>query len=238
MQVVPRRFGGQKRRRYEGGAPALPRRLKGFYRRGGFYKGRKAAPRGAPVEKKYFDTKKAATSAGVAGTIFDDSLNEVPQGAGESDRVGRKITVTDVLLKGLLTTGSGTVAASIADTYRIILYLDKQCNGATAAATDILEGVVDINAFRNLEEGGRFRILSDSIIEGGPLTNAGGTAATVDRYQCFHIYKSVKIPIEFNGATGAIAEIRSNNIGVLVVSAGANAGTTLSYTARIRYTDV
>jgi hypothetical protein len=219
------------------GVPALPKRFKGYYRRAGYY-GR-ATLQG---EKKFFEVRRAENTPATTGTIFDDSLNEVAQGAAENERVGRKMTITDLLIHFQLRVTTSTTASAVADSFRYIVYVDKQANGAAATPGQILEAGgagVDIRCFRLLENASRFRILYDKIhsIE----SNGGGVGAadnSVPKARHFSVYKKLKLPIEFSGATGAIAEIRSNNIGVLILSTNAAANCVTGYTARIRYTDI
>ncbi len=48
-------------------------------------------------------------------------------------------------------------------------------------------------------------------------------------------YKKCDMPIEFNNTTGAIAEIRSNNLGVMLGSSSGAAGFTSKF--RLRFSD-
>lgn len=220
-----------------GGVPALPKRFKGFYRRAGYY-GRATAQ----GEKKFFEVRRVENTPGTGGTIFNDSLNEVAQGAAENERVGRKITITDLLIHFQMRCTTSTTATAIADSFRFIVYVDKQTNGAAATAAQILDGGgagVDIRSFRLLENASRFRILYDKV---HPIESSGGGVGAADnsvpKVRQFSVYKKLKLPIEFSGATGDISEIRSNNIGVLILSTNAAANCLASYTARIRYTDI
>lgn len=208
------------------------RTLKGYYRRTGYY-GR-FAPLG--TELKFFDTNKASTATASAGTIFDDSLCHVPAGTGESERIGRKITIKSINLHTEALLISTASSSNCDDGVRMILYWDKQCNGATATVTDILE-TATYRSFNNLSNKNRFRILKDVFIDVSCQAGAGnGTTnqfATVGKTRNFYI--KCNIPVEFSSTTGAIAEIRSNNIGVLVISS--NGLMEFAYTARIRFTD-
>ena len=56
---------------------------------------------------------------------------------------------------------------------RVMLYHDKQANGATAAVLDILESA-DYQSFNNLVNSGRFRILMDRTYAMNYLTLASG----------------------------------------------------------------
>ena len=132
---------------------------------------------------------------------------------------------------------TSVTATAVSDMHRIVVYWDKQCNGAAATAAQLFDsnGNTNITAFRNLENVGRFRILYDKVHTMSSLGEVAGTA--IPRVKQFNMYKKVNIPLDFSGATGAIAEIRSNNVGVLVFSQNTAANVVMSYIARVRYTD-
>ena len=206
-------------------------RVAGFY---GRYQ-----PQGG--ERKFLDTLKAETTIAATGTIMDDSLNHIAQGADESERVGRKCTIRSLHIRGYVLHDSGTNLAQTTDIARIIVYLDKQCNGAAATPANILEDVTGTNgvvSFRSLQESGRFKILMDRTIVPASTAGAGDTGTGGgfgESYKPFQFHKRCFVPVEFSGATGAIAEIRSNNIGIMAISQDGTAK--LRYTARIRYSD-
>lgn len=194
---------------------------------------------GVRPERKYFDTIRAANIPGTGGTIFSPSLNLIPQGATQTERVGLKCTVVSIHLRIVQFVTSAAVASATGDAHRIILYLDTQTNGAPATPAQILTAPIDINAFNNLEFSPRFRILMDKT---SPIhTTAGGLNAAVGssspNYLIRKYNKKCRIPLRFSGATGAITELQSNNLGVLILSAAASANCLVAYTARIRYTD-
>lgn len=239
----------QKRRRYQNVVNyqyaanvkrrrvVVPRNLRGVARVGGYY-GRFS---GANAELKFLDTSKAITAFAAAGVLFDDSLNHVAQGNTESQRIGRKIVARHLSFRGIIQSGTATSATETDNGYRIIVYCDKQANGAAAAATDVLE-TDSYFSFYNLANQGRFKILYDQTrvlpINAMAQTAAGAfTTLSVD-YK-WEIRLKMNIPIEFdNTATdGSIATIRSNNIGVLGWSVTSDAPPKLLYTARLRYSD-
>lgn len=131
------------------------------------------------------------------------------------------------------------VPAGTSDVYRVIVYLDRQCNGAAATAAQILEGgagAVDIQSFNNLENSARFRTLKDKLLTISPTANVDGGGSSANKVSMYSLNMRCNYPVEFSGATGNIAEIRSNNIGVLILSHGAVATGNIGYRARIRYT--
>ncbi len=154
------------------------------------------------------------------GTIFAaGTVHIIPQGTTEITRIGRKAVIKSINWRYNMQLPNSGALNDTSDVVRVILYLDKQCNGAIAAVTDILESD-NFQSFRNLANTGRFSILLDRTFAIHTAAAAGnGTAndsAAVDRSATF--YKQCNIPIEFNSTTGALTEIRSNNLNVLLLS--------------------
>lgn len=228
-----KRAGGGRapKRRVVGGG--LPAALKGYARIGGFY-GRYSNG----GELKFFDTNKATQASATAGVIHNLSLNLVPQGVTESTRVGRKCTIRKMFIKGEMTLPPTATSGEADNTVRLIVYCDKQANGATAAVVDILETASPFS-FRNLANSQRFQILYDNrwAMTAGAVFGGTGAPVSVTKRISFNISKNMNLPIEFSDTTGAIGEIRSNNIGVLSVCEAALVLPTVRYTSRIRFSD-
>lgn len=186
------------------------------------------------TELKFWDGTLADTTT---FGITNSSLNLIPQGVTESSRVGRKCVVKSIRLKGKFILSNTTTLGNAYDWMRLIIYVDKQCNGTAATATDILETDA-LQSFRNLSNTGRFKILHDKSYVLNPTAGAYTGAATTNLIMTkqFSINKRVNIPLEFSSTTGALSELRSNNIGVLVV---ANNGTVsyIGYNWRLLYSD-
>ena len=153
------------------------------------------------------------------GTIAEDSCNAIAQGVTEVQRVGRKCVIRSINWRFDITLPASTTSGATSDFVRVIVYLDKQCNGATAGITDILESD-DYQSFNNLGNKSRFRTLMDRSYD--LIVGAGGGNGTTEDYGedlvSDTFFKRVNIPIEFDSTTGAITEVRSNNIGVLLLS--------------------
>ncbi len=214
----------RKRRRFTPGVD----RVGGFY---GRYSGRGG-------EMKFHDVD--LDDANIAASAITATINIIGQGVTESTRVGRKCTIRRIQWRYQISLPEvdalGTPASG--DTVRIILYKDKQANGATANATDILEAAV-WQSFRNLANSGRFDILMDKLHNINYMGLASDGAGVVSQAAVIHNYtffKNCSIPIEFDNTTGAITEIRSNNIGVLLLSATQVAAFESGF--RLRFSDV
>lgn len=161
-----------------------------------------------------------------------DSINIIAQGSFPFQRVGRKVHLTSFGWRWRLKMLSKTAANDSSDTVRIIIYLDTQCNGTAATVLDLLDDA-DFQSFNRLASRGRFRTLMDRTYT---LTPNGALAAnTLEVVINDSFYKKLDIDIEYDGVTGALSEITSNNIGMLMI--GTDQLTTVSSNGRIRYTD-
>ncbi len=208
---------------------ALTQGQRGYARKSGFY-GRFQGP--FSQESKFLDVD--VTDAIVAtGGFVVDTLHVIAQGTTESQRIGRKVVISKIMFKYSFDLPLSTIIGNTADVLRLIIFVDRQCNGAAATITDILNEA-DVRSFRNLENSARFRILLDrteQINATGSGDGAANDVAPTIRFRRW--FKDCSIPIEFDSTTGAITEIKSNNISMLVVSdtglVGFNAKVRLRY---------
>ncbi len=221
--------GSYKKRRMSG-----PSVIPGKTRVGGYY-GRYA---GRDGELKFHDVDLDDAIVSATGTMTA-SINLIPQGTTEKTRIGRKCTLRNISWRYQcdLPLRDAVATPQQPDTVRIILFNDKQCNGATATNTDILE-TADFQSFRNLSNSGRFNILMDKLVTLNYTTFASDGAGVVSNCAVIRegtFFKSLTLPLEFSGITGAITEIRSNNLGVLIISSEGQAG--FESKIRLRYSD-
>ncbi len=219
-------------------AKRAPMVVPGRTRIGGYY-GRYAYG-GRRGELKFHDIAVDDGVVAVGGTIQNTgSVNLIAQGVTESERVGRKCTVKSISWRwrvNLPTQDAGALPIT-GDTVRMILYQDKQCNGATTATAEILE-IDDWQSFLNLSNSQRFVIHCDKLItinyNSLASDGAGVVSSNAQRLNGV-IYKKVNIPLEFSAAVGAITEIKSNNLGVLLVGEAGIAG--FGSHMRLRFSD-
>ncbi len=217
----------KRRRTFTAGAD----RVGGFY---GRFSGRGA-------ELKFHDTDIDDAIVAAGGNIAADSVCKIPQGVTEKTRVGRKCTIKSIQWRYRMTLPEndavGTPGSS--DDLRVILYLDKQCNGATATVTGILESD-NPHSFMNLAESGRFSILYDKVYSlnfmGGMASDGAGVVSQVRTSKEVQWSKKCNIPLEFSATTGAISEIRSNNIGLLLIGQTGVVG--FDSKMRLRFSDL
>lgn len=214
-------------------APAIPRRLRGSVRYGGFYN-----RYGGDKELKFHDLNITDASASSAGEIFEDSIFEIPAGTGESARIGREICVKKISCRGDITFTGQTTANANNDVVRVLWYLDRSANGAAPNVGDILEHV-NVHSFYNLANTKRFRILSDKFLY---ITSTGAYhdgvshrhVPVIRRYRFTKRFKGRGLKVDYSGVTGALTELCCNAVGILLISNAGHCRTTIRI--RVRYT--
>lgn len=238
MVTYTRSGRGARKIRMQRGRAGKPRGIrgkirfkKGYDRTGGYYGRYKSG-----LELKFRDFNTDMPTMASAGTIRE-SFCTIAQGTGESNRIGRKCVIKSInwrfKIELPITTGT---SAQPSDVVRIILYLDKQTNGAAATVTDILENAL-YQSFNNLANKSRFRTLMDRTYDMNYTAAAGDGAANdwAATKVSDTFFKKCNIPLEFDGTTGLITELRSNNIGILAISD--NSICILEGQFRIRFSD-
>lgn len=205
---------------------------RGFVRRSGLY----GRFKGNDAELKFFDTALAFNIDATGEVPATGQLALIPQGDTESQRDGRKCVVKSIAIKAQLILDPGA-AADCAGVTAIYLVLDKQTNGAAAAVTDVFTSATNLSqVMRNMSESSRFTVLKKWIMDWNPA--AGATTAYNFHARHIDFYKKVNIPLHYNSTTGAIGEIRSNNLFLL---AGCNSTlddlVAVAGTCRLRFAD-
>lgn len=209
---------------------SMPGPMRGYYRKSGYY-GRFAGRSG---EQKFFDTSVDDSPIPVALTATN--LTVVPEGNGESDRIGRKITIKKIYWKYQFVLPTTATAADTSDIVRLMLVQDTQTNGAQFVATDLLDSDV-YDSFRNLANSSRFRVLMSKDIPVSTMAGVGSTAAFGENRKWQAGAKFCSIPIEYDNSanTGAITTVRTNNL--YWVTQSVSGLCQAVGTVRIRYTD-
>lgn len=186
------------------------------------YQGRFAT---ANSELKFFETDFIILPIPQLGVVpLAGTINNITQGVTEQNRIGRKCVIRRIEMLGTVGVPEYLgVTPPNSDTTRIIVVLDRQCNGATAtvAGDDGPLHVATWAAFWNLCNQGRFVILADhwTTFNYNNMTEIAGPLFSASEVQRpFKLNKKVNIPVEFVGSTGAIGTIRSNNIFVVAIS--------------------
>lgn len=189
-------------------------------------------------ELKFLDTTISPTTVALTGTIIKDTVNSMIVGTGESQRIGRKVKATSLMIRGSFDYPSQpnlTTSLYI----RLMVYQDTQTNGSAATITDILESA-NVDSFRNLENSKRFKILYETIepVNAQCAARDASTERTNAKVKPFQIFIKFKRPMEFvyKGSGGGVSDLTQNNIGVLgIVNVAPTVAMSLSGKIRLRY---
>lgn len=212
--------------------PPIPPRLRGSVRYGGFYN-----RYGGDKELKFFDiTDLGYNAVGTGGSVVIDTMFGIAAGTGESQRIGRAITVKSIHLKLNFRITEGTTQAA-SDDIRVIIFKDMSANGAAAGVTDLLE-TANWLSFRNLGNSKRFRFLYDKTYTLN-CTYAGGDGTNIEtgrmNMPCFINLNFKKgLTVDYSGVAGALTEICCNNVGMLLISSSGSMN--WIHSVRVRYT--
>lgn len=221
---------------------------RGLLRTGGnapFVRGRRTGRRPAR-ELKYVDVNWGNVTVPTLCTNRGSLAALVSQGTGENQRIGRKFTIRSFSLRGEITmpnqnNGWGTGSAyPQTDVCRLVVVQDKQCNGAAQQWTDIFQinnsgSAADWRAYRNMDNIDRFKILLDKTFQVQNQNFPNGSGSAAGNIVPYNIYRKCYIPIEAAGTTADVANLRSNNLSVFVIS---SQGICLhNGMARIRFSD-
>ncbi len=210
--IFYKRSYGAKKRRYNGnGRFTITARRRGYGRTGGYY-GRYT---GNNAEKKFHDVDILDAVTVVPMVIHN--LTVIPEGNGESERIGRKICIKSISWKFEATLPTTAIAANTSDLLKFFIVQDRQTNGAQFAATDLLD--LDAwDSFNNLANSKRFKVLMTKTITLRAHAGSGrGTTDTLSygediRYSIGSKQCSIEIEYDNSANTGAIGTVRSNNI--------------------------
>lgn len=198
-----------------------------------------AAPRYVlvkPGEKKYFDTTQSAVAVGTGGTTFSNSsLVLIPTGTGQSNMIGRKITVSSIHVRGTFRITKSLTAAA-GDSVRFLLCLRKPGGTGSGGISEILENP-DFWSFRDMDEASNHLVLAEVMMD---LQQDSGAINTISGcVKHFKINKNVNIQVDYEPeatpGTRLLSEIKHNNIYLLGITAYGRIE--CEYTARVRFTD-
>lgn len=186
-------------------------------------------------ELKFFDTTLSFNVDATGEVPATGQLVLIPQGVTESTRVGRKCNIRSIQMKMDLVYTPAASATGVSVCYLYLIW-DKQCNGAAAAATDVLTSASFQLALGNVANSSRFLVIKKWEVV---LQSQAGvqTAFAADSKQIAY-YKKCNIPLEYSSTAGAITELKSNN---LFLMAGTDTGSddvvNCSGICRVRFSD-
>jgi len=184
-------------------------------------------------ELKFTDKVGAATTLALANTFTTPGanflLNGTAQGTDATERVGRKILLKSLLIRGSFSLASTSTGGS---PLRVLVVFDKQTNAAAFGVTDALLNN-EFESPNNLSNRDRFITICDQLVD--PVS-AGG-----DYSRQFVVYKKLNLETMCNsGSSGAVGDITSGSMYVLFAQDGQIATTapTVKWQSRVRFEDV
>jgi len=198
-------------------------------RTGGFF----GASVRSKAEKKVTDLPVANYACDTTGTVT--LLNGVSTGTDYTQRIGRRIHMKSLYIRGIVQPEDSSTNANLA---RIIILYDTQTNTTLPNIGDILEGSSSISHL-NLNNRSRFKVLADMTYAMGTF-NTGATVAVAGSPTVHSVERYIKLShsVFYNGTAATIGSIDSGSL--LMVTMGSvipGTGTTAVLTTRVRWTD-
>lgn len=214
----------------------------------------------AVTERKYFDTYISAVamvaSVDWTGTELDPTAGAVnclfypTEGAALNQRVGRKVSVVKLQMRGMInvTNQTNQTASDAAASVRLVLYIDQQTNGTMAQGEDIMNASAAANALNTVcsmqatKNFGRFRVLTDKtlVIQNPNMVWDGTNVEQGGLIKPFKITIKFKKPVvvRYNGTNGGtIADVIDNSFHFLGTCSAISLAPTMTYECRVVYKD-
>jgi len=177
------------------------------------------------IEVKSIPVQNIVGNGGVpttAGRVDPLQSFNIIQGNTDQNRDGNFVKPKKLTVRMFISLAADNVAPALV---RVILFQDKQTNGANPAVTDVItSGTGGVAAGYNPDNvigsgGHRFRILSDKFMCINPDAVVDA-ANTLGRYQCWTTVIGGKrlSPIRYDATAGVITDIVSGEINVLTMS--------------------
>ncbi len=201
------------------------------------------------AEKKFFDITAIALGTSSTWDNLDDatalSLSAIPQGMGESQRIGRTVHIKSINIRGFVNFASEEVDPIPPNQrfVRLALVQDMQTNQAQLAASAVFVNTAASTqnmSFRNLEFTDRFKVLGDKVIyfpmlaqsnEGGTDSFSLGPELVPFSFACKWADPGMKQVFDGTGAT--VADMTTNSLHL--IGSSNNAACFVNYESRVRY---
>lgn len=174
------------------------------------------------VEYKYTDRSFNHTP-GNTGLV--SMITNIAQGSDATERNGISILGKSIYIRGEAVINPASTTGSKA---RIIVFIDKNNQGAMPTVAEVLE-TVNINSALNMANGKRFWVLCDKQMDLNPAGN---------NQHSYMKYKKLNIHLRYSGTGSAVTNLRDNNIFFLTISdQAAGNSPTISCYSRFKYID-
>jgi len=183
-------------------------------------------------ELKFFDTALSFNVDNTGEVPATGQLVLIPQGTTESTRIAGKCVIRSIQIRANALFDPAA-SATAATTIALWVVLDTQCNGAAAAITDVFTSNDIRGSMINIANSRRFRILRKFIFS---MNSPAGVTTAYNRVERqIEFYKKCYIMLDFSSTTGAITELKSNNIFLLAGAANSDDQVSITGTCRVRF---
>lgn len=162
------------------------------------------------VEKKHVQLQNNLVYVSNAGDLFH--VNRVGLGANDYQRIGNKVKMVRLGIRGCLLPSTENVLTDIYNDVRMLVIYDKQANGAAPILGQILTYPTDVNSPRNPDYTDRYTTLADRSFL---VYNKAGQFYSGNRFR-INIKKT--LPTQFGGDGNTIADITHGSIYVIFLS--------------------
>lgn len=190
-----------------------------------------------PGELKAIDVVPSSSTC-VLTTAGITLLNGVATGTDFTNRIGRKITMKSLFIRGWLQGQDIQNGSPLGNLCRIMVVYDKQPNGAALTGLQVLK-TIDAADQLNLDNRDRFSVLVDKTVALGTITNVA-TQAVAGSPTCraIKIYKRLNLDVQFIGTDATVASIQTGSLYLLTCGSQATSdGHTFYFSSRVRFTD-
>lgn len=190
-------------------------------------------------EKKFFDAGAGdSTDVTTSGVYNYQSICKVAQGNGSNNRLGRRILIDTINVRGVINWPNQTDLVKMTGTVRIMVVWDKQANGAVPTVGTHLTNN-DISDYNNLNYSDRFVTLGEKRITFNQphAVLTGPVYSSPSQEQFIEFYIKCHIPVIFSSTAGALTELVSSNIFVYSVC-DTNVTGVVDIASRIRFHDL
>lgn len=195
-------------------------------------------------ERKVIDVLQTAFAPETTGTQLL-LLNGCQVGTQNYNRIGRKIRMRSIAIRGQIQPTDTTIAATMC---RMIIVYDRQTNGAAPTYANIMQsqditGTTASTAFSmvNLDNRDRFVIVRDKFYGFGAIDSTATQALSSASPGIYPINEYVKCKFEtiFNtGSAGTVGDISSGSLYLFWVASNASAaGVQATVSTRLRFDD-
>jgi len=187
------------------------------------------------MEKKNIDTELNQNSGLGVETAISPIVSLVTPcvpGATAVNRLGRKILVKSLFIRGRIWATSGMTGAAF---LRIIILQDREPNGALPTIANVM-ATDEIVGLMNLNNGQRYKVLGEIDLGGEGLSLANRIGATFQRY----IKTNIVVSYKDGAGAGDATDVLANGIYAVTYIGGGSMGAAscnMIANVRVRFVD-